>query len=48
MVMILSWTARLINAATTKKLIKLPQQINDRFDVNKKLWKFFFGSFFNV
>ena len=27
------------------KLIKLPQQINDRFDINDKPWKFCSSSF---
>ena len=39
---------RLINTATTIKLIKIPQQINYRFDINKKPCKFCFGRFFNV
>ena len=35
---------QLINTATTTKLIRLPQQINDRFDINDKAWKFCSGS----
>ena len=41
-------TNKLINAATAIKLMKLPQQINDHFDINDEYWKFCSGSFFNV
>ena len=37
----------LLRTATTVKLIKLPQRIDDRFDINKKPWKFCLGSFSN-
>ena len=39
---------QLINTATTIKLIKLPQIINDCFDENNQLWKFWFVSFLNI
>ena len=32
----------------TIKLTKILQQINDRFDINNKPWKFCLGIFFNV
>ena len=38
------WLLRLI--IKLMLLIKLPQRINDRFNVNSKPWKFCFGSFF--
>ena len=36
---------QLISTATTTKFIKLPQQINDIFDINDKASKFCSGSF---
>ena len=39
---------QLINTATTIKLKKLPQQINNHFDINIKSWKLCFSSCFNV
>ena len=48
LVMMLLWSVTINKYATRIKLIKLQQQINDRFDINNKLRKFCSGSFFKA
>ena len=48
MVMMLLRTDTIKKTATTMKLIKLPQQINDRVDINDEPLKLCSGSFLNV
>ena len=45
--MMLLQTTTITTTATTMALIKPPQQINYRFDINNRLPKFCFGSFLN-